>query len=36
MLLYDAGQKDPAKLVEDLEKARFYLDRAIADLKAKP
>ena len=31
-----AGRKDPAKLVEDLEKARFYLDRAIADLKAKP
>lgn len=31
-----AGRKDPAKLVEDLEKARFYLDRAIVGLKAKP
>lgn len=24
-----AGKKDPAKLVEDLEKARWYLDEAI-------
>ncbi len=24
-----AGKKDPAKLVEDLKKARFYLDREI-------
>jgi hypothetical protein len=28
-----AGRKDPEKLVEDLEKARWYLDRAIAGLK---
>jgi hypothetical protein len=28
-----AGKKDPAKLVEDLEKARWYLDREIATLK---
>ncbi len=27
-----AGKKDPAKLVEDLKKARFYLDHAIAQL----
>jgi len=25
-----AGRKDPSKLVEDLKKARFYLNRAIA------
>ena len=25
-----AGKKDPAKLVEDLKKARWYLDRAIS------
>lgn len=30
-----AGKKDPAKLVEDLEKARWYLDHAITRLKAK-
>jgi len=28
-----AGKKDPAKEVEDLEKARFYLDRKIQLLK---
>lgn len=28
-----AGRKDPAKEVEDLEKARFYLDRRIAQLR---
>lgn len=28
-----AGKKDPAKTVEDLEKARWYLDRHIATLK---
>jgi hypothetical protein len=27
-----AGKKNPAKLVEDLEKARWYLDREIARL----
>ena len=27
------GKKDPAKEVEDLEKARFYLDRKIRMLK---
>jgi hypothetical protein len=30
-----AGKKDPRKEVEDLEKARWYLDRYIAQLKAK-
>lgn len=30
-----AGKKDPAKTVEDLKKARFYLDRRIAALEAK-
>ena len=30
-----AGLKDPAKEVEDLEKAVFYLNREIADLKAR-
>jgi hypothetical protein len=30
-----AGKKDPAKAIEDLEKARWYLDREIATLKAK-
>jgi len=25
-----AGKKDPSKLVEDLQKARWYLDREIA------
>lgn len=28
-----AGRKDPTKLVEDLQKARWYLDRAIANAK---
>jgi len=28
-----AGRKDPAKLIEDLEKARWYLDRYIALVK---
>lgn len=28
-----AGKKDPAKLIEDLEKARFYLDDEIKQLK---
>lgn len=28
-----AGKKDPVRLVEDLEKARWYLDREIARLK---
>lgn len=28
-----AGLKDPSKEVEDLEKAIFYLEREIADLK---
>lgn len=31
-----AGKKDPAKLVEDLEKARWYLDREIERLKPGP
>jgi len=30
-----AGKKDPAREVEDLEKARWYLDRAIARAKAR-
>lgn len=30
-----AGKKDPAKHVEDLEKARFYLDRRIGALRGK-
>lgn len=29
-----AGKKDPAREIEDLEKARWYLDRAIARRKA--
>jgi hypothetical protein len=29
-----AGKKDPAKTIEDLEKARFYLDHEIGQLKA--
>jgi hypothetical protein len=29
-----AGRKDPAKHIEDLEKARWYLDREIANRKA--
>lgn len=28
-----AGKKDPAKHIEDLEKARFYLDKEIEELK---
>ena len=28
-----AGKKDPTKEIEDLEKARFYLDRYIRTLK---
>ena len=28
-----AGRKDPSKTIEDLEKAKFYLDREIARLK---
>jgi Protein of unknwon function (DUF3310) len=28
-----AGRKDPAKLIEDLEKARFYLDDEITSLR---
>lgn len=34
MYISRAGKKDPAKIVEDLEKARWYLDREIANLKA--
>jgi hypothetical protein len=30
-----AGRKEPAKEKEDLEKARFYLDREIAALESK-
>ena len=30
-----AGKKDPSKEVEDLEKARWYLDRKIQTLKNK-
>lgn len=30
-----AGKKDPAKTIEDLKKARWYLDREIAKLEAK-
>lgn len=30
--LFRAGRKDPAKLVEDLKKARWYLDRYISKL----
>lgn len=29
-----AGKKDPAKMIEDLNKALFYLNRRIADLEA--
>lgn len=29
-----AGKKDPAKTVEDLEKAKWYLERKINKLKA--
>jgi hypothetical protein len=29
------GKKDPAKTVEDLKKARWYLDREIAALEGK-
>lgn len=31
--LLRAGKKDPSKTIEDLEKARWYLDRHIATLK---
>ena len=31
--LVRAGRKDPAKLLEDLEKAKWYLDRYIALVK---
>lgn len=31
-----AGRKDPAKHVEDLKKARFYIDREIARLERRP
>ena len=31
-----AGKKDPKKLLEDLEKAKWYLDRKISKLKANP
>lgn len=31
-----AGEKDPAKEIEDLLKARWYLDREIARLKELP
>jgi len=30
-----AGKKDPNKCIEDLEKARWYLDREISKLKSK-
>ena len=30
-----AGLKDPSKEIEDLEKAVFYINREIADLKAR-
>lgn len=30
-----AGRKDPAKKIEDLKKARWYIDREIADLEGK-
>jgi hypothetical protein len=30
-----AGHKDPAKTIEDLKKARWYLDREIARLEGK-
>jgi hypothetical protein len=33
--IWRAGIKDPTKLIEDLEKARWYLDREIARLKEK-
>lgn len=28
-----AGKKDPTKTIEDLEKARWYIDRRIAQLR---
>lgn len=31
-----AGKKDPTKRVEDLKKARFYLDREISNQEKKP
>jgi Protein of unknwon function (DUF3310) len=30
-----AGKKDPSKTVQDLEKAKWYLDREIEKLKSK-
>lgn len=30
-----AGKKDPEKIIQDLEKARWYLDREISNLKRK-
>ena len=32
--LWRAGEKDPTREVEDLEKARWYLDREIARMKS--
>lgn len=29
-----AGRKDPAKIIEDLKKARWYLDEEISNLEA--
>lgn len=31
-----AGKKDPTKTIEDLKKARWYLDRQISNLEKKP
>lgn len=31
-----AGKKDPTKVTEDLEKARFYLDYEVVRLKGQP
>ena len=33
--LWRAGEKDPTRTIEDLKKARFYLDRSIALLEKK-
>lgn len=33
--LWRAGNKDPTKEIEDLKKARWYLDREIARLESK-
>lgn len=32
--IWRAGEKDPAAEIQDLEKARWYIDREIARLKA--